>query len=262
MTPDRSHRIELRYELPGTPEQVWQAIATAVGISSWMLPTDLEENVGGSIVTHMGETSSAGKVTGWDPPHRFAYEEPDWAELGGHAGEPVTPLATEFLIEAASGGTCVLRVVSSAFGTGAQWEQEFFDDMERYWAPTFDHLRLYLTHFAGQQAHVLEVGANIPGTVAEAIRAVRRALGVTTAGSRFEANGLRGSIERSDDVEILGRLAEPDLGFVAWYAFPVDETTAYAGVRGYFFGDGAADRVGHQLPVWQSWFERLPAEVG
>ena len=47
-------------------------------------------------------------------------------------GAPVTPLATEFLVEAQSGGTCVLRVVSSAFGTGADWEQEFFDEMERH----------------------------------------------------------------------------------------------------------------------------------
>lgn len=261
MTPDRSHRIELHYELPGSPEQVWKAIATAAGISSWMVSTDLDERAGGSIVTHMGETSSTGKVTGWDPPRRFAYEEPDWAELAGHAGDPVTPLATEFLIEASSGGTCVLRVVSSAFGTGAQWEQEFFDDMERYWTPAFEHLRLYLTNFPGQHANVLEVGANTPGTVAGAMGAVRQALGVTTADERFDTNGLRGTVERSDDVTILGRLDDPDSGFVSWYAFPLDEKT-YAGMRGYFFGDGAADRIGRQRPVWQAWLEHLLAEVG
>ena len=53
--PHVPHRMELTFELPGTPEQVWQAIATADGISSWFLPTDLEERQGGAIVTHMGD---------------------------------------------------------------------------------------------------------------------------------------------------------------------------------------------------------------
>ena len=44
-TPDVPYRYETSFEVPGTPEQVWQAIATANGISSWMLVTDLEERV-------------------------------------------------------------------------------------------------------------------------------------------------------------------------------------------------------------------------
>ncbi len=28
---------------PGTPEEVWQAIATGPGISSWFVPTEFEE---------------------------------------------------------------------------------------------------------------------------------------------------------------------------------------------------------------------------
>ena len=84
-TPDVPLRMELTFEVPGTPEQVWDAIATAGGITSWFLPTDLEERVGGAIVTHMGEgASSEGTVTAWDPPRRLAYEEPDWAALAGH----------------------------------------------------------------------------------------------------------------------------------------------------------------------------------
>ena len=84
--PDIPLRLEMTFELPGTPEQLWDAIATAQGVSAWFMPTDLEEREGGAIVTHMGEESSPGIVTGWDPPLRFAYEEPDWAALAGHAG--------------------------------------------------------------------------------------------------------------------------------------------------------------------------------
>ena len=36
-------RLAFSVEVPGTPEQVWAAIATADGISSWFLPTDVEE---------------------------------------------------------------------------------------------------------------------------------------------------------------------------------------------------------------------------
>ena len=80
-------------------------------------------------------------MTGWDPPRRFVYEEPEWAELAGHPDASVSPLATEFLVEARSGGTCVVRVTSSAFGTGADWENEFIDEMATYFRPFFDLLR-------------------------------------------------------------------------------------------------------------------------
>ena len=37
-TPDIPHRFELELAVPGTPEQVWHAIAIAEGISAWMMP--------------------------------------------------------------------------------------------------------------------------------------------------------------------------------------------------------------------------------
>ncbi|MET1002093.1 MAG: SRPBCC domain-containing protein, partial [Acidimicrobiia bacterium] len=126
-TPDRPLRMELTFEMPGTAEQVWDAIATANGISSWFMPTDMESRVGGAVCFHMGEDASEGTITEFDAPRRIVYEEPDWAGLSGHKGAEVTPLVSEFIVEAQAGGTCVVRVVSSAFGTGADWEQEFFD---------------------------------------------------------------------------------------------------------------------------------------
>ena len=35
--------VQVEVEVPGTPEEVWQAIATGPGISSWMVPTEFEE---------------------------------------------------------------------------------------------------------------------------------------------------------------------------------------------------------------------------
>ena len=38
--------IEVEVEVPGTPEEVWQAIATGPGISSWFVPAEFEERDG------------------------------------------------------------------------------------------------------------------------------------------------------------------------------------------------------------------------
>ncbi len=212
-TPDRPLRMELTFEMPGTAEQVWDAIATANGISSWFVPTDMEERVGGLVRFHMGEDASEGTVTRFEPPHRIVYEEPDWAGLSGHAGAEVTPLVSEFIVEAQAGGTCVVRVVSSAFGTGADWEQEFFDEMEQGWAPFFDHLRLYLQHFPGQQVSRLSVDAQVPGTPEAAVHAMQQALGVEETGQQLDARGLdaRGRSDRRHPPPLARRRAGPGL---------------------------------------------------
>ena len=38
--------IQVEIEVPGTPEEVWQAIATGPGISAWFVPTAIEEEGG------------------------------------------------------------------------------------------------------------------------------------------------------------------------------------------------------------------------
>lgn len=170
--PDRrdraEHRAEHRRALAATAEQVWDAIATAEGISAWMVPTRLDPQLGGDVSFEHGGFRSTGVITAYTPPQRFAYEEPwpmteemrDW--VVATAGHEVTdeelaslsPIATELLIEAASGGSCILRVVTSAYGSGADWENEYFSEMVAGWgtvpfgpdqqAPWLDNLVGYL----------------------------------------------------------------------------------------------------------------------
>jgi hypothetical protein len=216
------------------------------------------------------DESSPGTVTGWDPPRRLSYEEPDWAGLVGHPGAEVTPLATEFLVEAQSGGTCVVRVVSSAFGTGADWEQEFFEDMEKAWAPFFDNLRLYLTHFPGQRATLLEAAAQLPGDATAVSSAMQRLLRLDRVGQEVEigpdgGSRLTGVVERlglEAPALILVRLSEPNRGVIAFYAYGAGDGKTLAGVRGYLFSDGAAELVERDQPSWKAWLESLPASVG
>ena len=37
--PSGHRSVQAEVEVPGTPEEVWQAIATGPGISSWFVPT-------------------------------------------------------------------------------------------------------------------------------------------------------------------------------------------------------------------------------
>ena len=41
--------VEVEFEAAGTPEEIWQAIATGPGISSWFVPTEIEERDGNPV---------------------------------------------------------------------------------------------------------------------------------------------------------------------------------------------------------------------
>jgi uncharacterized protein YndB with AHSA1/START domain len=143
MTANEGRTIDLSVEVPGTPEEVWQAIATGPGISSWFVPAEVEEREGGAVRHDFGDMgATTGRVTAWDPPRRLVLE--------GHASNGGV-LAYEWLVEAASGDTCVVRLVNSGFGHGEEWDGEF-DGMSAGWRLFLENLRLHLTHFRSSPA--------------------------------------------------------------------------------------------------------------
>ena len=256
-TPNVPYRLEFSIEVPGTPEQVWHAVATAKGMSAWFLPTEMEEREGGSLHFAMGpEMGSDGQVTGWDPPRRLVYEE-DWAALMGKEPEALSPLTSEFLVEAQSGGTCVVRVTSSGFGTGAAWESEFWDEMGANWMPFFDNLRLYLTHFPGQEATQLEVTAPHPGDAEAVWSALRDALQLGEEGTTAQVQGLTGTVERVGRRQTLVRLTAPVPGMLSVFVYGEADGQATAGVRAYLFSGDAAEYVQREEPAWQTWLQGL-----
>ncbi len=256
-TVDVPYRLEFSVEVPGTPEQVWQAIATAKGMSAWFLPTELEEREGGSLHFSMGpEMGSDGQVTRWDPPHRLVYQE-DWAALMGKDPGTLSPLTSEFVVEAQSGGTCVVRVTSSGFGTGADWESEFWDDMAPNWMPFFDNLRLYLAHFPGQEATPLEVTVSHPGDADSLWSTLRDALGLGDEGATVDVRGATGTVERVGERQALVRLTAPVPGMLSVFTFGEADGKAMAGVRAYLFSADAADHVRREEPAWRAWLQGL-----
>jgi uncharacterized protein YndB with AHSA1/START domain len=47
--------------------KVWDAIATADGISAWMVPTRLDPQIGGEVSFDLGDFRSTGVVTDYTP---------------------------------------------------------------------------------------------------------------------------------------------------------------------------------------------------
>lgn len=256
--PTVPYRLEFSVEVPGSPEQVWHAIATAKGMSAWFLPTEMEERQGGSLHFSMGpEMGSDGHVTDWDPPHRLVYEE-DWAALMGKDPADLSPLTSEFLVQAQSGGTCIVRVTSSGFGTGADWESEFWADLGPSWMPFFDNLRLYLSHFPGQEATQLEATASHPGDAATLWAALRNSLGLGEEGTAVTVRGTSGTVERVSERQALIRLGAPLPGMLTAFTHDAGDGQSTAGIRAYLFSADAADYVQREQPAWQGWLEGLP----
>ena len=247
--PTVPHLFEYEVEVPGTPEQVWQAIATANGISSWLLRTSLDPRVGGEVRFHMGEVDSVGEVTAYDEPRHFAVVEPEWAALAGQEGADVTPLATEFLVEAKSGGTCVVRVVCSAFGTGAGWEDDFWEGMVDGWIPSFEVLRLVLQHFPGQTVTTFDALADVAGSHEQVLEAMRTTLPADVEGEWIQAAPGSATMQ----------LTAPVPGFLILMAIPAGEGTSSAGVRGHVFSPDAPAWVESTEKEWQAWLEGLGA---
>ena len=129
----------------GSPAQIWEAIATGPGITSWHVPTSLvppEGGIGSEVrVKPEAGTDSVATVTTWEPNSKFTIESHD-------LGENAPVVATEWSIERRSGGKFLVRVVRSMTASTAQWDQAL-ESWEEGWPPSFDNLRDVLEQTGG-----------------------------------------------------------------------------------------------------------------
>ena len=110
--------IQVEGEVPGTPEEVWQAIATGPGISSWFVPAEFEVRDGKPVAVKLNfgpGMESRSVVTAWDPPRKWTAESAGWVP-----GSP--PIADEWSVEARGGGICIVRIVQGLFATTDDWD--------------------------------------------------------------------------------------------------------------------------------------------
>jgi uncharacterized protein YndB with AHSA1/START domain len=250
---------QLEFEVPGTPEQVWDAIATGPGISSWLFPAEVEERAGGRVTLHVAPNmDSSATVTAWEPPKRFAYEEPNWSE-----GAP--PLGTEFVIEARSGGTCVVRLVHSLFTDKERWDDEL-GGFESGWKSFFKVLVLYLRHFPGQHAAPFRLFGSTSDSAADAWKKLTSSLrfeGVkpgqpwTTAGTGAPAlSGVVAHVDEDADICQLIVVADQPVPGIALLGVATWNEQAHVTISFYLFGEQAAAALPATEAAWKSWREQ------
>ncbi len=256
---DEQRSIELEIEVPGTPEQVWRAIATGPGISSWYVPHEMQEREGGSVTASFGEAPEmqiSGRVAAWEPPRRIVFDK----------GEGEGGLAFEWLVEAREGGTCVVRLVNSGFGSGAEWDAQY-DGLAEGWLLFLLNLRLHLEHFAGRSAIAMLPMAIWPADRDATWAAVTLALGVAatpTIGERLVLNGgsspsLAGTVVDVAERRLALVLDEPAEGTAFLVVEKYGEQSAVS-IWSYLYADNAADVIGRDGPRWQQWLtEHAPS---
>jgi uncharacterized protein YndB with AHSA1/START domain len=281
---DRDGRrfVEAEVEVPGSPEEVWRAIATGKGISSWFVPSKVEEREGGTTVTSFGPGMDAvAKITKWNPPESFTAE----------AADESLSVATEWTVEARAGGSCVVRVVHRWFADTDDWDGQFEGHAYGWATSFFRMLLLYLTYFPGQKCAAFQHTVVDRSPASTTWRTIRSALDIDEQSDRFAskrgAPGLSGEVERilvddpellharehaplvaaalkaveGEEPELLLRLDRPAPGLAHIFIVPMGDQTILS-VRFHFFGDDADTVAADAERAWGDWLaERFPQEV-
>lgn len=255
--------VELEFLAPGTPEQVWQAMATGPGNAAWFTKATIEEKVGGVLRFEFGPgMSSSGEVTAWEPPFRFGYVEKDWSE-----GAP--PVATEITITSRAGGQCVVRMVHSLFTSSDDWDDQM-ESFESGWPGFFGVLRIYLANFAGKTGASFQVMAmGIAGDDLAVWSRLTRELGLAGANAgepRQTASGpqnLSGVVERiqqDDKMRLITLRLEAPASGVAMLGTYRGSAGVNASMSIFFYGDDAAETAAASERLWRHWFgETFPS---
>ncbi|GJF31175.1 hypothetical protein KNE206_38750 [Kitasatospora sp. NE20-6] len=219
----REFEVRREQDLPATPEQVWDAVATGAGNLGWLYPMEVEPRVGGKA------TRGDSTVVAWEPPRHFAVR----ATQDGGFSNTLT-----YRIEPADDGTSRLRMGIHWVHTGVvddTWRWDAKSDAAEKHVDFYQHgLAEYLRHFAGRPA--VYARAQRPGPTDDPadFAALRRHLGLpedAVVGDRLP-------------LRVPGRDGGPEEVVVDWLS------TDFVGLRGpdalYRFFNGSTWNV----PIW------------
>jgi uncharacterized protein YndB with AHSA1/START domain len=256
--------VELELLVPGTPEQVWQAMATGPGNAAWFTKGEIEERVGGSFLLDFGQgATSRGEVTEWSRPHRFCYVEYDW-----EPGAP--PVATEITITGRSGSGCVVRMVHSLFTASDAWDDQI-EGFENGWPGFFAVLKIYLEHFAASPAasFIASSPVSTNGLASWLRLGDLLGLGGANVGERrgwpSGPEGCSGIVEHvHQDAQqryVLLRLDAPSPGVVLVGTYEKRAGTNVSLCR-YYYGENAAELAAASEAFWREWLAEFPGRSG
>ncbi|HRC85907.1 MAG TPA: SRPBCC domain-containing protein [Thermoanaerobaculia bacterium] len=263
--PSGRRSVQIEFEVPGTPEEVWQAIATGPGISSWLMPAEFEERDGKPVALKLSfgpGQEARSTVTVWDPPRLFAGQ--------GECLVPGSPpIASEWHIEAQAGGTCILRLVHSFFASTDDWDDQL-EYVESGWSAFLFTLQIYLRHFRGQCSTLMNWMVPAAGSEAQVWESLTTALGLkgVSVGQRWTAPAgvpaLGGVVEylSQSPYDALLRLEKPGPGVAAFGTVDMGDGCR-VGMNLYLYGDHGAATAARETPLWEAWFQEhfpTPAE--
>ncbi len=254
MSEDR-RSIELSVDVDGTTEEVWRAVATGPGITSWYVPHTLEERTGGAATASFGpgpEMQIQGRVAVWEPPRRVCFD----------GGEGVDGLTFEWNVEPGPDG-CTVRLVNSGFGDGSEYDDQY-DAMTEGWKLFMFNLKLHLAHFRGQNATSALPMTMWPGSPSEAWAKLTSALGIPAA----PAEGDRLAVTAADTPALAGTVVQARPSGVALLVDDPAPGTAFMAAEGqgdhvmvsiwsYLYGEQGAAAVARDEPRWREWLNNL-----
>lgn len=241
-------------EVPGALDQVWEAIATGPGVSSWFVPTQVRED--GTIVSHFGPGMDAvARIIAWEPPLRFVAQ--------GEIGQNAPVMETEWKVEPQVAGTCIVRVVHSLMTNKTDWDHQL-ESIEFGWPAFFEILRLYLAYYPGQPSALMPLMGASMESAPKAWEALVKQLGFAgwSVGNLVQSSGdaprLAGLVESgkvdNENWSMLVALNEPTHGLAHLFALPLNGMVLLS-LRIYLYGEQAVAIAQAQEPIWLAWLE-------
>src|SRR5262249_14167558 len=142
--------------------------------------------------------------------------------------EELGKVATEWVVEARAGGTCVVRVVHRWFASTDDWDAQF----ERHtygWLSFFRILRVYLTHFPRQRRSAFQLTAFSKARMPETWRSVLSSLAIdeesrqcaSTPGAPVLSGVVESRADETQGAELLLRLDRPAPGLAHLFVMPM-----------------------------------------
>ena len=124
-----SERAEQQLEIDAPREAVFELLATADGLRSWMDAAELDQRVGGELRVRLRDAEAVGKILALDPPQHISYQW-DWADSALGAASVVAFDA----IDHGARTHVTLRHV----GLRTAHQVHLHEEMWRYWLERFD----------------------------------------------------------------------------------------------------------------------------
>lgn len=142
-----ARKVELTVEINAPVEAVWKALADGEELTRWFpLDARVTPGAGGSVWMSWGAPwEGEAKIEIWEPNRHLRTVEPP--------PKPESiPVVFDYYLES-RGGKTILRLVQS-FGTGQDWEDEYYESVSRGWPFMLANLRHYLEIHPGTPRQV------------------------------------------------------------------------------------------------------------